>query len=200
MAADTRADLIVMGTHGRTGFRRLFLGSVTETVLRRSRCPVLAVPAMTKRPADAVALQTIVCAVDFSETSTRALDYAASLASKSRGHLVLVHALEWSEESEDALARSGPATFPTSEQDALDQLNDVVTNEIRASCNPELVVAYGTPAEGVLRTVLERDADLVVLGIQGRNAIDLAVFGSTAQRLIREATTPVLTVSAMASR
>jgi nucleotide-binding universal stress UspA family protein len=134
--------------------------------------------------------------IDFSLPSKRALEYAALVASKSRGRLLVIHALEWSEESEGA-PRDGMAPLPTSEQDALTLLNDLVTDGVRAKCDPELIVGYGIAADEVLRVAKERQADLVVLGTQGRNAFDLALFGSTAQQVVRAATCPVLMVNGL---
>lgn len=95
IAVELPADLIVMGTHGLSGFERLLLGSVTEKVLRKAPCPVLTVPRLaTGGTARAVIFKTIVCAVDFSEASRRALDYALSLAQEAGGRLLLLHALE----------------------------------------------------------------------------------------------------------
>ena len=76
------SDLIVMGTHGRAGFERVVLGSVTEKVLRRAPCPVLTVPRNVADavPAPPVLFTRIVCAVDFSDCSIHALNYAMSLA------------------------------------------------------------------------------------------------------------------------
>jgi nucleotide-binding universal stress UspA family protein len=194
-AAGTAADLIVMGTHGASGFGRLLLGSVAETVLRRARCPVLTVPRlMAAAPADRVSLNTILCAVDFSPSSRHALNYALSFAQKARGRLLLLHALEWFAEEEEGGAADGAPGFPSSEEDARAQLDELVPDEARAWCDPEMIVGYGEPAHEVLRVASEQHADLIVLGVQGRAAIDLTLFGSTAQRAVREATCPVLTV------
>ena len=73
-------DLLVIGTHGRSGFQRLVLGSVTEKVLRRAPCPVLSVPPRAVADPAPVAYKRILCAVDFSNSSLAALKYATSLA------------------------------------------------------------------------------------------------------------------------
>jgi nucleotide-binding universal stress UspA family protein len=187
-------DVIVMGSHGRTGLQRLVLGSVAERVIRRSSIPVLTVPAAW-RPPGGIRFATVLCAVDLSEASRRAVDYAAAIAAAAQARLVMSHVLEWSEEVETVPA-TGTPVLPSSEDDAVAELNGLLTGDLRARSAPELVVGYGDPADEVLRLVQERGADLVVLGIRRRNPIDLAVFGSTAQRLIRGAVCPVLTVRA----
>jgi nucleotide-binding universal stress UspA family protein len=89
--------------------------------------------------------------------------------------------------------------LPSSEDDAIDRLRELLTHEMRTRCDPELVIGYGTPADEILRFVHERRADLVVLGVRRRNPIDLAVFGSVTQRVIRDGACAVLTVRTLES-
>jgi nucleotide-binding universal stress UspA family protein len=140
----------------------------------------------------------VLCAVDFSEPSSRAVDHAASIAAAAGARLVLAHVLEWAEET-DTLPGNGRSFLPSSEDDAIARLRELLTHDMRARCDPELVVGYGTPADELLRFVHERQVDLAVLGIRRRNPIDLAVFGSTTQRLIRDGACAVLTVRAVES-
>ena len=87
----TSADLVVVGTHGRSGFDHLFLGSVAEKTLRTSRVPVLVVPPHTRDvvPAPREPFRSVLCAVDFSQDSARAFEYAASLARHGAGRLAV---------------------------------------------------------------------------------------------------------------
>ena len=189
------ADFVIMGTHGISGVKHLLLGSVTERVLREAPCPVLTVPPRIAHDCpEVVSLGTVVCALDFSPSSTRALDYAVSIARKAGGRLILLHALEWFDEEMEAPPSDGKAErLPTAERDARQALEELLTAEALA-CHPELVVGRGAPHEEVLRIVSEYGAELVVLGVHGRNAVDRTLFGSTTQRLTREATCLVLTV------
>jgi nucleotide-binding universal stress UspA family protein len=199
-AGAVASDLIVMGTHGRTGLQRLLIGSVADRVIRRSPVPVLTVPPGVKNAAgEFIRFETVMCGVDFSESSPRAIEYAALIAASAQARLVLAHALEWSEELE-TLPETGTSGLPSSEDDALARLNGMLTDEMRARCAPELVIGYGEPADEVLRLVRECKVDLVVLGVRRRNPIDLMVFGSTTRRLIREGACAMLTVRALESR
>ena len=188
------ADLVIMGTHGISGVKQLLLGSVTERVLREAPCPVLTVPPRIAQDSpEVVSLGTVVCAVDFSPSSTRALDYAVSIAKKAGGRLVLLHALEWFDEETEVSPDRKAERLPTAEEDARQGLEELLTADALA-CHPELVVGRGAPHEEALRIVREYGAGLVVLGVHGRNVVDRTLFGSTTQRLTREATCLVLTV------
>ncbi|HSD67224.1 MAG TPA: universal stress protein, partial [Vicinamibacteria bacterium] len=90
------ADLLVMGTHGRAGFERWALGSVTEKVLRKAPCPVLTVPPPAEGldPSRAVLFRTIVCPVDFSDASLAALRLALRIAEESAAEITVLHAIE----------------------------------------------------------------------------------------------------------
>ena len=195
-ASTLPADLIVLGTHGRGGFERLLLGSVTEKVLRRAPCPVITVPppsvATSRMP-----FKRLLCAVDFSEPSLAALRYAVSLGKESDAHLTVVHVLEFprvddipSERPFD-LARYRAAV----EADAHRKLQELITEDMRTWCEPETRLLYGKPYEQVLATATQERDDLIVLGVHGRSALDRMLFGSTTNQVVRHATCPVLTLS-----
>jgi len=86
--------------------------------------------------------------------------------------------------------------LPTSEDDAVTRLNELITDEMRARCSPEAALGYGEPGDELLRLLREHDVDAIVLGITPRKPVDLIVFGSTARRIVRDSGRPVLTVAA----
>jgi nucleotide-binding universal stress UspA family protein len=193
-----RADLIVMGTHGRTGFQRLLLGSVTDKVLRTARQPVLTVGAPAGEQDTTSAFKRILCAIDFSECSIAALRYAVSLADGADAHLGAVNVIEWTPIGYDPLA--GPPVDlagyrMAAETTARERLRQVV-RESAPTLAVEDIVTSGKPHHEILRIAAERRSDLIVLGIHGRNPIDRMLFGSTAEPVARRATCPVLTVRA----
>lgn len=186
------ADLIVMGTHGRSGFDRLLLGSVTEKILRKAECAVMTVPPADQTKAPARSRRTIVCAVDFSPLAARAVDYALSLAQELQARLLLIHAIEWPPER--PMSSSDEREIDALRVAARQKLHALVPDEARAWCETEEVAALGRAHEEIVRMARERDADLIVLGIHGRSAFNVVLFGSTANQVVRNATCPVVTV------
>jgi nucleotide-binding universal stress UspA family protein len=205
LAETLPADLLVMGSHGRTGFDRLLLGSVAEKVLRKAPCPVLVVPHHTaEAPSHPQAVFTrIVCPVDFSDASMEALGYALALAQEADAQLTVLHVLEYKvasmtgdlAESLAAYGHISAADFRAAcEEQARERLATIIPEATRAYCSPDTLLVSGMPHREILRAAAGRQADLIVMGIEGRGAIDLALFGSTAQQVLRRAPCPVLTL------
>ena len=192
------ADLVVLGTHGRGGFEKLMLGSVTEQVLRKVLCPVLTVPRSARAPsgAEPAVFKTILCPVDFSEPSIRALEYAFSLAKEADAKLLLLHALEVlpDEELPETLRFDTIGYNDNLRNVARDQLLKLIPEGASDWSRPEVIVAAGKVYREILRITEERKVGLIVIGIHGRNPIDRLFFGSTTQHVVRQATCPVLTV------
>ncbi len=195
------ADLVVVGTHGRTGFDHLLLGSVAERILRTSRVPVLVVPPHTRDvvPAPTEPFRSVLCAVDFSQDSARAFEYAASLARHGAGRLTLLHVVEPIPVGYDPMV--GPpfdiAGYELRmEESGRAQLHKMAPNSAAVGCEVETSLARGKAYKEILRVATERQADLIVLGVHGRNALDRLVFGSTTEHIIRRARCPVLAVPA----
>lgn len=190
------ADVVVMGTHGRSGFERLFLGSVTEKVLRTTHVPVLTVPPPVERP-ESVVYKTILCPVEFSDASTRALGYALSLAEETDAHLILLHVVEGSVEelSFDEIGHlSVREYYRYLQEDALARLKAAVPEEARVWCKPDERVVTGKAYRAILKVAAEDHAEVIVMGVHGKGALHRRLFGSTTHHVIREAGCPVLTL------
>ncbi len=197
--AATGADLLVLGTHGRSGFQRLFLGSVTEKVIRKATCPTLVVPPRAADvPPDApVRFKRILCAIDFSESSLSALAYALNLAEEADAHLTVLHVIEMPPElRENPLAPDFDIDriHAAAEADAGRRLQDLIPDQARTYATVDTAVVEGGAYRRVLQRAAEEQADLIVMGVHGRSAIDLLVFGSTTHHVVRGATCPVLIV------
>jgi nucleotide-binding universal stress UspA family protein len=195
----TGADLLVLGTHGRSGFQRLFLGSVTEKVIRKATCPTLVVPprAADVPPNAPVQFKRILCAIDFSDSSLSALAYALNLAGEADAHLTLLHVIEMPPElRENPLAPDFDIDrlHAAAEADARRRLQDLIPDQARTFATVDTAVVEGGAYRRVLQRAAEEQADLIVMGVHGRSAIDLLVFGSTTHHVIRTATCPVLIV------
>jgi nucleotide-binding universal stress UspA family protein len=193
------ADLLVIGTHGRSGFQRLFLGSVTEKVIRKAMCPTLVVPprAPDVSAGAAVQFRRILCPVDFSESSLDALVYAINLAEEADAQLTLLHAVEVpavliEERTMPALDLSRVRDAVAAE--ARRRLYELIPQSARTYCTVETAVVEGRAYREILRHATERQADLIVMGVHGRGALDLLVFGSTTHHVIRASACPVLIV------
>jgi nucleotide-binding universal stress UspA family protein len=193
-AAALQVSLIVMGTHGLSGFEHLMVGSVTEKVLRKAPCPVLTVPpraeATSKLP-----VKRLLCPVDFSDASVSAARWAMRLAKQLGGTVTLVHVLEGPEEDEPVASRSFnvPEYRRLRQVDAESRLAALVPDDLREWCTPGQI-AHGKPYREVLRLADAEAVDLIVMGVHGRNPIDLALFGSTTNHVVRRARCPVLTL------
>jgi nucleotide-binding universal stress UspA family protein len=192
-AESAGADLIVMGTHGRSGFERLALGSVTEKILRKATCPVLAVPPGDQHPAERP-FRTLLCPTDFSQAGDAAVAYARFIARLGgTTTLLLMNVVEWPfghTSGDDAVT----GLRLSLEADARDQLHRLTQAEPDSGLNIQAVAASGNPGRDIVDAARARLADLIVMGVTGRGAIDLALLGSTTYRVVRHAPCPVLTV------
>jgi nucleotide-binding universal stress UspA family protein len=193
-AAELPADLIVLGSHGRGGFEKWVLGSVTERVLRSARCPVLTVPARGGLPAGPALFGTVLWATDFSAPATAALEWALALAPEDRARLLLVHVT--AHEPEPRGPDAPPDLATELQQRAREWLDASVPESVRSRAPVETIVTAGKAHREIVRIAAEKGAELIVMGAQGADALDQLVFGSTAQRVLRSAPCPVLTVRA----
>ena len=199
-AQESNCDLIVLGTHGRSGLEHLTMGSVTEKVLRKARRPVMTVPPRVPEvvPVPSALFRRVLCAIDFSPPSMQALDYACAIAQEAGGQLAVLHSVEFLPGDPGPEASWATQTvadyFDQARAESDARLSAAVSSEVREYCQVETVMTTGSPYREILREAESRQSDLIVLGVHGRNPIDVMLFGSTVYQVLRRARCPVLTV------
>jgi len=176
-AASEKPDLILMGSHGRSGISRLRLGSVAENVVLAASTPTLVVKAHANGAP--VKISRVLCPVNLTEEAHRGLRLSAELAGAFGAQLVVLHAVE-----------EGVFDLKVKHQ----ELCQWVPAEVRSRCDLVEVVRHGNPAEQILLTAREQGIDLIVLEAGRRPFLDFTVLGTTAERVIRHADPAVLVV------
>jgi nucleotide-binding universal stress UspA family protein len=172
-----RITLMIVGTHGRTGLRKLFLGSVAENIFRRSRCPVMTIGPHVSADARREARFThILGATDLQPGSVGSVHFAVSLAHDHGAHLTLLHVVE--------KGQSAPQ-----ERELAAQL----PSDPGLSYSPELLIASGEPADVILQTSASRETDLIVMGARHHTGFS-SHFRDLPYSVICEASCPVLIV------
>lgn len=171
------ADLIVMTTHGRSGWQRVLLGSVTERVVHLSDRPVLCIPPEGEHH-ETPAIRRILCPVNFTDIARTALETAAVLAETFDAELLVAHVAEISDDS-----------------DLSGEFEAWVEPHVRSRCRYSQIVASGDAAAETLRLANDAAADLIVVGAQHKRLTDLTVLGTTTQHVVRFARRPVLSVT-----
>lgn len=195
---EENSDLVVIGTHGRGGVEHLLLGSVAEKVMRKAPCPVMVVPPGA-HPETGVLFSRILCPIDGSAASREAVRYAVSLARETDGHLTLLAVVEPVPVTGEFGALDVDEYRKAGEAHARKVLADALPAEVRAWCRVDEKVAVGKASERILDTAQSERADVIVMGVRGRGAIDMLAFGSTTNDVIRRAACPVLAVHPAAS-
>ncbi len=198
LADRAQADMLVIGTHGRGGVEHLLLGSVAEKIMRKASCPVLVVPPGAPGESDAL-FSRILCPIDGSAASAHALTYALSLAQETDGHVTLLYVVEPVPAAGEFGALDIEEYRQAGEEHARKVLRDAVPDDVRTWCRLDERVATGKPSERILDAARTERADVIVMGVRGRGAIDLLAFGSTTNEVIRRAGCPVLAVHPVAT-
>lgn len=175
-------DLIIVGTHGRGGFKKLILGSVAEEIIREAPCPVMGVgPQVPSRAQLAGNMRHILLATDFGDGSLAAVKYAVSFAEENHARLTVVHVVDHRD-----------APLPPNE----DAFQLLLSADLNLVSPPDMLVKSGAPAEVILELAAEMQSDLIVVGAHETPAGALSTRAAwpTLHRLLCEAQAPVLTV------
>jgi nucleotide-binding universal stress UspA family protein len=185
-------DLIVMGTHGRTGLNKAVFGSSAEEVFRRANVPVLTIgPAVRTGGHNGGRFHCVLFATDFNVVSNTAAEYAASLAQENHSRLILLHVLPTPK------AGKGKKSEEISVAEALHRVENLLPPDAELWCRPEPMVEHGEPGAQILAVADRCGADLIVLGVRGMDmltGISTRVERATAYEVAAHAHCPVLTV------
>jgi len=197
---ENNIDLIVVGTHGRTGLGKLLLGSVAEDILRHATCPVLTVgpkvsgrnklPALLEKGRDLAPveldLRQIVFATNFAHNAALVAQQAVSLAEEFHARLTLLHVIE---DYTQLGSRPGPI------EDGIRRLRELIPINASLQYSPETLLEFGPVEERILKVAAERESDLIVIG--ARTAAEVGTTHlpwSTTHHVIASAHCPVLTI------
>lgn len=199
---EQKVDLVVLGTHGRTGLGKLVMGSVAEDILRHAPCPVLTVGPRSAGvmqaaegrhnldlPYPQIRFRQILYATNFTPESAQSVAFAVSLAREFQAKLTLLHVIE--DYGDRLHEHPGPIEI------ALRKLEGLVPDGAGLRYPPQFMAEFGTPSELILQTASGHEADLILLGVRpaaGHVGAATHLGGSTAHKVIVGADCPVLTV------
>lgn len=179
-------DMIVMTTHGRSGFSRFFMGSVSEKVLRTAHIPVL----IMNEERELTGLDRLMLTTDFSEHSKKAFPYAKEIVQKAGSKLELVNVITidaQNPEEEEQKKQLRKQRLDVLTKEELHEIDDRVQTTVIASSN--------TPHEAILNYNLENPHDLIIMSTVGRTGIDYLMMGSTTANVVRHVKSPVLSIN-----
>jgi nucleotide-binding universal stress UspA family protein len=183
-----KVDLLILGTHGVSGVRKLVIGSGAEQIFRQSRIPVLTVgPHVTGEPLYEAEFKNILFATDFGPAVNREAAYAFALAQEHRASLTLLSVVPFVEDySEETVSRR---------RDWISrQLKEFVPAKVRLTCKPEFLIVVGDPVDEILQWAEKTKADLIVMGSKARKSLAGHGPRTKAYRVVCGARCPVLTI------
>ncbi len=201
LAQEISADLIVMPTHGRTGFRHFFLGSTAERIVQHSPCPVLVTRARKTNNGQVAAKgngrrPTILVPIDFSPASFESLEYAIGYAAGAGAKLLILNAVYLGDTlSTDGLGIYRMADFrQTARWDAEREMKEFLGPINFGEVPLEILIRNGKPAPEICSVANERSVNLIITGTHGRTGLKHLVMGSVAEQVVRSANQSVLVV------
>ena len=194
-AADHEVDFIVMGTHGRRGLARLFLGGTTQAVVHRAACPVLTVH--REAPMKPEEIKSILAPVDFTSSSGTVVRAAVALARAFDARLHLLHVLGLPDTGGE-----GALTIPPDVAGIVREAETRLIEEIQeaAGLDYEVHVRLGEPASSIVAFAQEKGADLVVLASDGQAGFGRLLLGGKTETILQTAPCPVLTLKSVIAR
>lgn len=227
LALEKETDLVITATHGRSGIKKLLLGSVTEKLIKTIHCPLLILNTHEHDPislADyGIKLKKILVGCDFSPDSKLAFDYGLSLAQEFQAEVYLTHVIkptEYVELKASDYISIIPGNFAQWNSSDYFEIQEKVTaknrdrinelckrlegqlyymlpEECKDWCTPHTDVLTGEPYKELVQFAKEQEVDMIVLGVRGHTLWQKLLVGSTTDRVIRHAPCPVLVVRLM---
>jgi nucleotide-binding universal stress UspA family protein len=195
VAGELGADFIIVPTAGRSGLRRVLLGSVADHLIRCAPCPVMVLPSSGGNGGrgrgvvfDPHRLRKILAPVDFSVASAEALRYAERVARFFGASITLLHCLDGRQLDRDSFQDApGPGT------------PEMQLVELLGQCSPgiqlDVALRAGSPGRQIPAFAREHEFDLIVSATHGRSGFKRAILGSTSDAVIRRAPCPTLTLN-----
>src|SRR4030043_1158495 len=183
-AAKNQVDMIIIGTHGRTGLKRLMMGSVTARVIGHAPCNVLVVPLHAK-----VECRHILVATDGSRYSDAAASEAIGIAKRCGGSLIVISVALSDKE----------IILPDDDEEmilAKDNVKKIVGLAEKEGVKTEDLTAIGKPYEAIVETSKQKHADLIVVGSHGQTGLNRLLMGRVTERIIGHSESAVLIVKA----
>ena len=205
LVKEKQVDLAISATHGRSGLKRLILGSLTERLVRTLPCPLFSVRSPEKDIAppseQKIRLERILVGCDFSDDSNLAFEYALSLAQEFQSELHLAHVIE--PPIYKHLLKPAAKPADNLRQNMRDLLNEkfakMIPDEAYNWCSHQTTLLAGQPYEELTKYALVNNIDLIVLGVRGHGLVEELLVGSTTDRVVRQAQCPVLSVRPMST-
>lgn len=194
-------DLLVLGTHGRGGLKKVILGSVAEELFRRASCPVLTVgPAAPAEPTAQEEFRRILFATDFGPASLNALPYAISLATDNKARLMMLHVV-----MPVPVLDVGPYWYAGTDiveqqkaarANTFDRLRKLIPPEVNLPSDPEFLVDFDFVPDSIVKIATDTQADLIVMGVNQSAwaRVSAHLPWATAHEVVCHAKCPVLTV------
>ncbi len=198
VAREHKADLIIMGTHGWTGFNRVVFGSVAERVIQRAPCPVLSIPDRSPKDTTGKASLTIkprhiVLPIDFSDCSMDAYEYAVQVVKWFETSLTLVCAIEPPSYSLD-FTLTHPLQDKANREKINNRLQELTTILVEQGLSAQYELVAKPSVEAILEASSEQKADLLIMGTHARKGLSRLILGSTTAQVLQHSPCPILTV------
>ncbi len=185
---DNGFDLVVMGTHGRTGFKKWIYGSVAERVVRLSPVPVITI----HEPLKEFDIKKVLIPIDFSEYSKKAAQAGVEIAKKFGAKLEFLHVVD--QAIHPAFYVSGVESVFTIDRELKERTRDNLKTFAGNGNGGTFTVIEGRPAREIVNYAEHINADFIVMATRGLGGLEHLLIGSTTERVVRWASVPVLTV------